>query len=129
MADAASRSKSLLKFFVMHLAKALGYGLPLGIIVALAGLVWYMESRPDLSVWQTADLDLEFTADSGIDDLEDYLGLESRLFEQLGLWSRTGSDTASLLFERPRVYPGVLKRRHVLAPFPGLRRGPRCQAG
>lgn len=83
MANAASRSKSLLKFFAVYVAKILGYGLLFGIITALVGLVWYMESRPDLSVWQTADLDIEFTADSGIDNLKDYLELESRLFEQL----------------------------------------------
>ncbi|MEJ2317450.1 MAG: alpha/beta hydrolase [Gammaproteobacteria bacterium] len=51
--------------------------------VLLVVFVLYLNSRSDLDIWHTADLDEEFTQDSGVDDLEEYLDLEQRLFEQL----------------------------------------------
>ena len=52
-------------------------------MTALAVFVLYLNSRPELEVWHTADLDEEFTANSDIASFEDYLALESRLFAQL----------------------------------------------
>jgi alpha-beta hydrolase superfamily lysophospholipase len=55
-----------------------------GALVALAGAaIFYVNSKPDLSVWHTAWLDEEFTAHSGLDTFADYLALEERLFLQL----------------------------------------------
>lgn len=45
--------------------------------------VVYLDGRPDLKVWHEAELDAEFTVDSPVDNFEDYLALEQRLFEQL----------------------------------------------
>ncbi len=42
-----------------------------------------MNNRPDLSIWHLAELDEEFTADSGVSSFKDYLALEDRLFKQL----------------------------------------------
>ncbi len=42
-----------------------------------------LNSRPDLSVWHTTVLEEEFQADSGMDDFNQYVELEERLFEQL----------------------------------------------
>lgn len=56
----------------------------LGMVLALvAAFVLYLDSRPDLQVWQLAELDEEFTVDSEIPDFEAYLALEDRLFRQL----------------------------------------------
>ena len=52
-------------------------------VVLLVGGVVFLNDRPDLSVWHTADLDEEFTADSGIESFAEYLELEDRLFAQL----------------------------------------------
>lgn len=52
-------------------------------VVLVVVFVSYLESRPDLSVWHTADLDEEFTAGAGIDTFSEYLALEDRLFRQL----------------------------------------------
>ena len=45
--------------------------------------VRYLEKHSDLSVWHLADLDAEFTADSGVSNFKAYLALEERLFAQL----------------------------------------------
>ena len=51
--------------------------------VLLVVFVLHLNSRADLDIWHTADLDEEFTDDSGVESLEEYLDLEQRLFEQL----------------------------------------------
>ncbi len=56
----------------------------LGVLVtAIAVFIWALEKRPDLGPWHLADLDEEFTTRSDVNDLEGYLALEDRLFEQL----------------------------------------------
>jgi len=52
-------------------------------IVLIIVFVRYLDGRPDLEVWHTAELDAEFTADSPVGSFEDYLALEERLFAQL----------------------------------------------
>lgn len=54
-----------------------------GVIVLLVVAVFELEGRPDLYVWHTAELDEEFSADSGLTDFSEYLELENRLFDQL----------------------------------------------
>jgi alpha-beta hydrolase superfamily lysophospholipase len=55
-----------------------------GALVALAGAaILYVNSKPDLSIWHTADLDGEFTARSGLKDFREYLELEEALFAEL----------------------------------------------
>lgn len=53
------------------------------LVVLVLVFVTYLEGRPDLAVWHLADLDEEFTADSGVETFEEYLALEERLFAQL----------------------------------------------
>jgi len=65
------------------LTRVLAAGLLGCLLTALAVGVYLLDSRPDLSVWHTADLDEEFTAASGLTDFSQYLALEDRLFEQL----------------------------------------------
>lgn len=52
-------------------------------LVLLVVFVVYMDSRPDLSVWHLAELDEEYTQDSGVNSFSEYLALEERLFKQL----------------------------------------------
>ena len=59
------------------------YGLAGAFLVLLVGFVLLVNAKPDLSVWQTADLDEEFTARSDVDSFGAYLALERRLFDQL----------------------------------------------
>ena len=55
-----------------------------GAIVALAGAaIFYVNSKPDLSVWHVTHLDEEFTAGSDVGDFAGYLALEDRLFAEL----------------------------------------------
>lgn len=63
--------------------RTLVYGTLGGTVVLVILFVLYLEGRPDLKVWHTADLDVEFTADSSLRHFEDYLALEERLFAQL----------------------------------------------
>ena len=70
--------------FARSVIVAVAYSAVGAAVVLLVVFVVYMNGRPDLGVWHTADLDAEFTADSGIDSFTAYLALEQRLFEQLG---------------------------------------------
>jgi len=72
-----------LKATILHTLRALLYGLAGGLLVLIVAAVFELNSRPDLKVWHTAELDEEFTADSGIENFDQYLELEDRLFKQL----------------------------------------------
>lgn len=55
-----------------------------GALVALVvGAVLYLDGRPRLEVWHTAELDEEFTADSRVQSFADYLENEARVFAQV----------------------------------------------
>ena len=55
-----------------------------GALVALVGAaILYVNSKPDLAIWHTADLDGEFTAGSRLKDFREYLELEEALFAEL----------------------------------------------
>jgi alpha-beta hydrolase superfamily lysophospholipase len=68
---------------VKQALRTLFYGLIGGTIALVVVAVIYLDSRPDLKIWHTADLDEEFTAKSDITSFADYLALEKRLFKQL----------------------------------------------
>jgi len=68
---------------LLSILKAVVYSLAGGLVVIVAGYVWYLESRPDLSVWHTSILDAEYTEDSPVTDFVGYLALEKQLFQQL----------------------------------------------
>ena len=76
-----------MKFRLRGLAKrillAAIYSMLGATLVLIVVFVLYLNSRADLDIWHTADLDEEFTEDSGVDSFEEYLDLEERLFEQL----------------------------------------------
>lgn len=59
------------------------YGVLGAAVTLIVIFVLYLNSRPNLSVWHLADLDEEFTAESGVTTFEEYLALEDRLFKQL----------------------------------------------
>ena len=63
--------------------RALGYSAVGALVVLVVVYILYLEGRADLDVWHFAELDEEFTADSGIEDFSDYMALEERLFRQL----------------------------------------------
>jgi alpha-beta hydrolase superfamily lysophospholipase len=67
----------------LYLARVVAAGLVGSLVTALAVYLYFLDQRPDLSVWHVVDLDEEFTADSGISDFKQYLALEERLFAQL----------------------------------------------
>ncbi|NJN46394.1 MAG: alpha/beta hydrolase, partial [Candidatus Competibacteraceae bacterium] len=59
--------------------KAFAYSLVGGLIVLIAGLIGYLESRPDLSAWHETVLDGEFTEHAPVKDFAGYLALEAQL--------------------------------------------------
>ena len=66
-----------------HLLFAVTYGV-LGCVILLVGAyVYQLENRPDLKVWHRAELDAEFHAGLELNDIDDYLQLEEKLFAQL----------------------------------------------
>ena len=66
-----------------HTLKAVSYSTIGALVVLVTVFVVYMNGRADLHVWHLANLDEEFTADSGVETFTDYLALEERLFRQL----------------------------------------------
>ncbi|WP_155315785.1 alpha/beta hydrolase [Desulfosarcina alkanivorans] len=42
-----------------------------------------LENRPDVNLWHTIDLEGEYSADSPVADLKEYLAVETRLFQQM----------------------------------------------
>ncbi len=75
--------KKILFNTVIHIFRALLYGIPGGFLVLVILFVWDLEKRPDLKVWHKADLDAEFTAKSNVKNFKEYLALEEKLFAQL----------------------------------------------
>ena len=75
--------------------RLLGYGSVGGFIALLAVYVYFLESRPDLSVWHHADLDEEFRIGAEIDSFDQYIELEDRLFAQLDklVYDRTSASS------------------------------------
>jgi hypothetical protein len=69
--------------FARRLLVAVLYSACGAAVTLLVVAVLYMEKRPDLAIWHTADLDEEFTEISRVDSFADYLALEERLFAQL----------------------------------------------
>ena len=59
------------------------YGTLGALLMLVTFAVLYLENREDLSVWHTADLDVEFRAGDRLADYGEYLDREERLFEQL----------------------------------------------
>lgn len=72
-----------IKGVARKLLKYLAAGLIGSFIAAVAILVVYLNGRPDLSIWHLVDLDEEFTTESGVENFDQYLALETRLFRQL----------------------------------------------
>ncbi len=68
---------------VSHLLTASVYASVGALVVLIVVFMAYLDDRPDLEVWHTAELDEEFTADSDVATFADYLALEQRLFAQL----------------------------------------------
>ena len=63
--------------------KIIGFMLLGAGLAFLAGGIWLLQSRPDLDLWHTVDLDEEFTEHSDVTTFAEYLQLERRLFDQL----------------------------------------------
>ena len=72
-----------LRSIVRHVLGIGIYGAVGAFFTLLLVFVLYLNNRPDLSIWHLAELDEEFTADSGVSSFKDYLALEDRLFKQL----------------------------------------------
>jgi alpha-beta hydrolase superfamily lysophospholipase len=77
-----------------HVLKALGYGLVGAFIVLIVVAVLLLDGRPDLEVWHSTELDLEYTVDSDVHTFSQYLTNEKALFEQLNqqVYSTLDSD-------------------------------------
>jgi len=88
---------------VKGLARQVGYFLLyglLGVLLAVvAGAAVFLESRGDLEIWHTVELEHEYHAKSRISSFAEYVALEERLFQELEdkVVVRTGQGSDSLL--------------------------------
>lgn len=76
---ALPRITGVLRRVLLFVAAAVIGCLVAGIVI----LVVMMNGQPDLSVWHLANLDEEFSLESDIENFDQYLALEERLFRQL----------------------------------------------
>jgi alpha-beta hydrolase superfamily lysophospholipase len=91
----ASRLRSLFRH-----ALWIGFYGAVGMFLTLVVVfVFYLNNRPDLSIWHLAELDKEFTVDSDVSSFKDYLALEDRLFKQLDeeVCAKINSDEKGLI--------------------------------
>lgn len=81
---------------IWKLLRFLLHGLLGAALTLLFVAVIYLDSRADLDLWHTADLDEEFTENSPVGSFEEYLELEQRLFTQLDalVYEETGESGA-----------------------------------
>jgi len=82
----------IIRALARHSVYFAAYGTLGALLAAIIGLVVVMQARPDLEPWHDAELDEEFTAESGLDSLAEYFALEERLFDQLDekVYAQTG---------------------------------------
>jgi alpha-beta hydrolase superfamily lysophospholipase len=84
----------LKRFAVWLTAASIG-----AVITTIGGYVYVLDQRPDLDVWHHADLDREYSRESSISSLDEYLELEDALFTQLDqeVYDRTPPDDGNAL--------------------------------
>jgi alpha-beta hydrolase superfamily lysophospholipase len=92
---------------IIRILRALFYGI-LGAFLAIIFLfVLDLQKRPDLNVWHKADLDAEFTIKSKVNNFQEYLDLEEKLFAQLDdlVYDRIKPEDRSII---NRYYKGSM---------------------
>jgi alpha-beta hydrolase superfamily lysophospholipase len=75
------------------------YGIVGGLLVFIIVFVMFLENRPDLKIWHEAELDAEYTAESPVENFQDYLALEDLLFKQLEdlVYTKIASEDQDLI--------------------------------
>lgn len=76
--------------------RAICYGGLFTFVAAIALAVYLLDSRPDLHFWHTEVLPQEFTQDSDITSLPEYLALEQTLFAALDSRTAKASQTVTI---------------------------------
>lgn len=82
--------------------KSFLYGVVGAVIMLLIVAIKFLNDKPDLQIWHTAELDEEFTVHSEVTTFEEYLELEMRLFAQLD----------DLVFAEPNSDPSTWVERY-----------------
>lgn len=72
-----------MKRMIRHLGLFVFYGGLGALLMILVGYVLFLGNRPELEPWHLAELDAEFTTDSKVESIEEYVELEEQLFAQL----------------------------------------------
>jgi len=113
-----------MKYFLLSTTKriirALIYLTLGGLIALLAVFVIALEKRPDLNIWHETELDAEFTTESPVADISDYIKLEEKLFRQLEekVYNKIGPEERHLL-NRFFGHQGTIGRHHHSESFIG----------
>ncbi len=84
-----------------HMIMALFYA-SLGIFIALLATgIWMLNSRPDLDIWHTVELESEYTRSLDLNTFSQYLSLENKLF----------NDVEKLIYDQTQApHPSILNR-------------------
>ena len=83
--------KTLLIHSTKHFTIAFTYACFGIVVAALAFGIWFLNARPELSIWHTTRLEHQFRLDSEVNDFLSYQALETELFEEMEskIYSRT----------------------------------------
>lgn len=72
-----------MKALVRQMGLFLVYGSTGAVVVLIAVVAFYLESRADLAIWHTVNLESEFGREASVETFADYLNLEEVLFHEL----------------------------------------------
>ncbi|MFV7772146.1 alpha/beta hydrolase [Shewanella marisflavi] len=75
--------KTFLIHSTKHLTIAITYACVGIVSAALAFGIWFLNARPDLSLWHTTHLEHQFRLDKQVQDFREYLSLEAKLFDEV----------------------------------------------
>lgn len=69
------------------------------VIMGLSAFIWYLDSRDDLQLWHTLELNEAFSADLELANFSEYLALEQRLFSELDeeIYGRSDAGPPSIV--------------------------------
>ncbi len=88
-----------MKKALTRIIQMLAAGCAGAMIMGLGLFIWYLDSRDDLSLWHTLELNEEFTAESELANFSEYLALEQRLFRELNeeIYDRSDAEGTSIV--------------------------------
>lgn len=127
MTTAQEQRGARIKRIWIRTLKTVIYGVIGAFLMLVAVGVYFLNSKPELKIWHTAELEEEFTVESPVSSFVEYQELEERLFAELGteVYDRIGEEDKRAInryhrgsLSDPERWPTNWNRSYELAPDP-----------